>query len=130
MMPTVAMIFGAILSTLGLVAYSAPDLLGPDPAHITALAPALIGVPIAALGLLSLLQPSMLKHAMHLAAMLGLAGLVGGFMPVVLRSFDTDKAAVKVGIAMTLVSAVFVGFCVKSFIDAKKARKAREAAAV
>ena len=129
-MPTVAMIFGAILTTLGLVAYAAPETLGPDPAHITALAPAFIGVPVAALGLLSLLKPSMLKHAMHLAAMLGLFGLVGGFMPVILRNFDTDKAAVKVGLAMTLISALFVGFCVKSFIDAKKARKAREAAAV
>ena len=130
-MPTVAMIFGALLSILGAVAYAAPDTLGTgSPYNVSALSPAFVGVPIALLGLLSLLKPSLLKHAMHLAAMLGLFGLVGGFMPVMLRKFDTDTAAVKVGLAMTLISAVFVGFCVKSFIDAKKARKAREAAAV
>ena len=130
-MPTVAMIFGALLSTLGVVAYAAPDMLGTGNAYsISALSPAFVGVPIALAGLVSLLKPSVLKHAMHLAAMLGLFGLVGGFMPVILRKFDTDTAAVKVGLAMTLISAVFVGLCVKSFIDAKKARKAREAAAV
>ena len=130
-MPTVAMIFGALLSILGVVAYAAPETLGEGKAYqISALSPAFVGVPIALAGLVSLLKPALLKHAMHLAAMLGLFGLVGGFMPVILRKFDTDTAAVKVGLAMTLISAVFVGLCVKSFIDAKKARKAREAAAV
>lgn len=130
-MPTVAMIFGAILSALGLVAYASPDLLGTgEPYKISALSPVYLGVPIALAGLVSLLKPSLLKHAMHLAAMLGLLGIVGGFVPVALRNFNFDTAAVKVGVAMTLISAVFVGFCVKSFIDAKKARKAREAAAV
>jgi len=129
-MPIVAMIFGALLTALGAIAYAAPEVLGEGKAYqISALSPAFVGVPIAFLGLLSLLKPSLLKHAMHLAAMLGLFGLVGGFMPVILRKFDTDTAAVKVGLAMTAISAVFVGFCVKSFIDAKKARKAREAAA-
>ena len=130
-MPTVAMIFGALLSILGVVAYAAPEVLGEGKAYqISALSPAFVGVPIALAGLASLLKPSLLKHAMHLAAMLGVFGLIGGFMPVILRKFDTDTAAVKVGLAMTLISAVFVGFCVKSFIDAKKARKLREAAAV
>ena len=130
-MPTVAMIFGALLSILGVVAYAAPEVLGEGKAYqFSALSPAFVGVPIALAGLASLLKPSLLKHAMHLAAMLGVFGLIGGFMPVILRKFDTDTAAVKVGLAMTLISAVFVGFCVKSFIDAKKARKLREAAAV
>ena len=130
-MPTVAMIFGALLSTLGVVAYAAPEMLGEGKAYqISALSPAFVGVPITLAGLVSLLKPSLLKHAMHLAAMLGVFGLIGGFMPVILRKFDTDTAAVKVGVGMTLLSAVFVGLCVKSFIDAKKARKAREAAAV
>ena len=130
-MPTVAMIFGALLTALGVVAYTSPDLLGTgEPGKISALSPAYLGVPIALAGLVSLLKPSLLKHAMHLAAMLGLAGIVGGFVPVALRNFDFNTAAVKVGVIMTLLSVVFVGLCVKSFIDTKKARKAREAAAV
>jgi len=129
-MPIVAMIFGALLTALGVVAYTSPDLLGTgDPFKISALSPAFLGVPIALAGLVAALKPSLLKHAMHLAAVLGVLGVVGGFVPVALRSFNFDTAAVKVGVGMTLLSLVFVGLCVKSFIDAKKARKAREASA-
>jgi len=129
-MPIVAMIFGALLTALGVVAYTSPDLLGTgDPFKISALSPAFLGVPIALAGLVAALKPSLLKHAMHLAAVLGVLGVVGGFVPVALRSFNFDTAAVKVGVSMTLLSLVFVGLCVKSFIDAKKARKAREASA-
>ena len=131
MMPIVAMIFGALLTTLGVVAYTSPDLLGTgDPFKISALSPAFLGLPIALAGLASAVKPSLLKHAMHLAAVVGVLGVVGGFVPVALRNFNFETAAVKVGVGMTLLSLAFVGLCVKSFIDAKKARKAREAAAV
>ena len=130
-MPIVAMLFGGLLTALGVVAYTSPELLGTgDSGKISALSPAFLGLPIALAGLVSTLKPSLLKHAMHVAAVLGLLGIVGGFVPVALRNFNFDTAAVKVGVGMTLLSAVFVGLCVKSFIDAKKARKAREAAAV
>jgi len=130
-MPTVAMIFGALLTALGVVAYTSPDLLGTgDPYKISALSPAFLGLPIALAGLVAALKPSLLKHAMHLAAVLGLLGVVGGFVPVALRNFNFETAAVKVGVGMTVLSLVFVGLCVKSFIDAKKARKLREASVV
>jgi len=130
-MPTVAMIFGALLTALGVVAYTSPDLLGTgDPYKISALSPAFLGLPIALAGLVAALKPSLLKHAMHLAAILGLLGVVGGFVPVALRNFNFETAAVKVGVGMTVLSLVFVGLCVKSFIDAKKARKLREASVV
>ncbi len=129
-MPIVAMLFGGLLTALGVVAYTSPDLLGTgDPFKISALSPAFLGLPITLAGLVAALKPSLLKHAMHVAAVLGLLGIVGGFVPVALRNFNFDTAAVKVGVGMTLLSVVFVGLCVKSFIDAKKARKAREAAA-
>ena len=125
------MLFGGLLTALGVVAYTSPDLLGTgEPFKISALSPAFLGLPIALAGLVAALKPSLLKHAMHVAAVLGLLGIVGGFVPVALRNFNFDTAAVKVGVGMTLLSVVFVGLCVKSFIDAKKARKAREAAAV
>jgi hypothetical protein len=123
------MLFGGLLTALGVVAYTSPDLLGTgDSGKISALSPAFLGLPIALAGLVSTLKPSLLKHAMHVAAVLGLLGIVGGFVPVALRNFNFDTAAVKVGVLMTLLSVAFVALCVKSFIDAKKARKAREAA--
>ena len=64
------------------------------------------------------------KHVMHLAAVVGVVGVVGGFMPVMRSGFDWDKIGVKIGLLMSLICAVFVGLCVKSFIDARKAREA------
>ena len=72
------------------------------------------------------------KHAMHLAAMVGLVGALGGFMPLIRQysktgTFDPTKPSAIAGDLMILLCAVFVGMCVNSFIQARKARKAKEA---
>ena len=130
-MPTIAIIFGGLLTALGIVAYTSPDLLGTgDPYKPSALSPAFIGAGLILAGLVSIVAPTARKHAMHLAAVLGLLGTAGGFMPMALRKFDFSTAAVKVGVGMTVLSAVFLALCIKSFIDARKARERREAVAV
>ena len=43
--------------------------------------------------------------------------------------FDPTKKSAVAGELMILVCVVFVGMCVNSFIQAKKARKAKEASA-
>ncbi|MBX9584927.1 MAG: hypothetical protein K2X87_31875 [Gemmataceae bacterium] len=122
-MPVYAIVFGGLLTALGAVAYFDPDLLaGGKPNQISAASPAFIGLPIALCGLLSLKSPGARKHAMHAAAVLALLGVVGGFVPVILRKFDTGQTAVQVGLGMTLLSAIFLGLCVNSFIQARKAR--------
>jgi biopolymer transport protein ExbB/TolQ len=73
------------------------------------------------------------KHVMHLAAMVGLFGVVGGFMPLIRQidgggGFDPLKRSAIAGDLTVVISAVFVGLCVNSFIQARKARQAREAA--
>ncbi|QJW93639.1 hypothetical protein [Frigoriglobus tundricola] len=129
-MPSYAILFGLLLSGLGVTAYVSPNTLGGGkPYQISALSPAFIGVPILLTGLVSLAAPGARKHAMHGAAVLGLLGTVGGLVPVILRKFDFEQTAVLVGLTMTVLSGLFLGLCVKSFIDAKKARKAAEAAA-
>jgi hypothetical protein len=77
-------------------------------------------------------SPTALKHVMHLAAMVGLFGAIGGFMPLIRQynktgSFDPTKPSAVSGEAMILICVVFVGLCVKSFIDARKARQAKAA---
>jgi hypothetical protein len=66
---------------------------------------------------------------MHLAAMVGLLGAIGGFMPLIRQynktgSFDPLKPSAVAGELMILICLVFVGLCVKSFIAARKAREA------
>lgn len=72
---------------------------------------------------------SLRKHVMHFAAVVGLVGVIGGFMPIMRSGFDWNKIGVKIGLLMSLICAVFVGLCVKSFIDARKAREAGQPAA-
>ncbi|AMV29195.1 hypothetical protein VT84_32675 [Gemmata sp. SH-PL17] len=74
------------------------------------------------------------KHVMHLAAMVGLLGALGGFMPLIRQisktgEFDPTKKSAISGELMIVVCVVFVGLCVNSFIQARKARKAKEASA-
>jgi hypothetical protein len=124
-MPGYALIFGGLLTILGVIAYTAPDLLGGGkPYQISALSPAFIGGPILLAGLLSLLAPNARKHAMHAAAVFALLGTVGGIVPVILRRFDLAETAVKVGLGMTVLSAIFLVLCVNSFIQARRARAA------
>lgn len=122
-MPVYAIVFGSLLTALGAVAFFSPDLIaGGNPRQVSAASPAFIGIPIILTGLATLMKPAIRKHAMHGAALLGLLGTVGGLVPVILRKFDTTQTAVLVGLGMSALSAIFVGLCVKSFIDARKAR--------
>jgi drug/metabolite transporter (DMT)-like permease len=98
----------------------------------TALIPAFVGGVLAVCGLLAF-SDKLRKHAMHGAAVVGLVGALGGFMPLIRQysktgEFDPTKPSAVSGILMILLCAVFVGMCVNSFIQAKKARKAKEAA--
>jgi uncharacterized membrane protein len=123
-MPVYAIVFGSLLTLLGAVAFFSPGTFGGDKPHsVSAATPAFIGIPIILTGLATLMKPAIRKHAMHGAALLGLLGTVGGLVPAAMNQFDTTKASVLVGLGMSALSAIFLGLCVKSFIDARKARK-------
>ena len=115
---------GLVLIALGIGSY-----LGTGRASVTALIPAFFGVPLLLLGLLAL-KESMRKHAMHIAAVMGLlgcGGTVGGLMklPVLLTGGEVERpAAVAVQAAMAIVCFVFVLLCVWSFIKARRASTA------
>jgi hypothetical protein len=128
-MPSLSVMFGVVLTALGLVAYFSPESLGtgkggepPKPQQGSALSPAGVGGVLIVVGLVALAAPGARKHAMHLAAVVALLGTVGGLVPVILRNFRFEEVAVKVGLGMAVLSAVFLALCVNSFIQARKAR--------
>jgi hypothetical protein len=132
-MPTVSVVFGVVLTALGLVAYFNPDPLGvgkdglpATPGHPSALSPVAVGVILLAAGVVSMAAPKARKHAMHVAAAVSLLGTIGGLVPVFLRNFRFEEVAVKVGLGMAVMSVIFLALCVSSFVRARRAREVRE----
>ena len=123
-MPYITIGVGVLLTLIGVVGYVMSGM-----ASWTALIPAFLGVPMALLGAVAL-KESLLKHAMHGAAMVGLLGLLGtasGAVKFVKLLGGTEVArpdAVKVQALVAVICAVFIGLCVNSFIQARKARTA------
>jgi uncharacterized membrane protein len=129
MMAWPTIICGALLVLVGIVGYGTSEV---QPPPITALIPAFIGAALVVCGALAF-KDNLRKHVMHLAAMIGLFGFLGGFAPLIRQikntgEFDPMKKPAIAGELTILVCLVFVGMCVNSFIQAKKARKAKEAA--
>ncbi len=118
-MASTTVVFGVLLMLLGVGGYF---LTGTS--SFTALIPAIFGLLLIVLGALARSE-SIRKHAMHAAAMVALVGGVGALIPL-LRTPAGPRSPVAVfsQAAMAALTAVFVGLCVKSFIAARRARKA------
>lgn len=116
---------GLVLIVLGLGGY-----FGTGRESWTALIPALFGLPLVLLGLIAL-KEHLRKHAMHVAAVIGLLGFAGtvkGLMklPVLLTGGELARpAAGAVQAAMAIVCLLFVLLCVRSFIKARRAGAAQ-----
>jgi len=120
--PVTTVIFGVLLIGLSLWGWSASTAEHPSP---TTWIPAGFGVPLVVLGLLAL-KESLLKHAMHLAAALGLLGLLGAGGRLLATLVRTGRVEGHAGISvalMTLLCAVFVALCVNSFLAARRRRR-------
>src|SRR5262245_16055051 len=124
MMPLVSVVCGGLLIAVGVVGYTGQE---PNPetgkVSMAALIPAFGGGLLVVLGLLAY-RPDLRKHAMHFAAIVGVVGAVGGFMPLIRQynktgSLDLTKPSAVSGWLMILICAVFVGLCVNSFIQAR-----------
>jgi hypothetical protein len=114
--------FGVILLVLGIAGY-----FGTGMVSITALIPAVFGVLLLVLGVIAR-DPGKRKHAMHFAAMVGLigfAGSVGGlikFFSLLSGQPVERQSAVIAQAVMAILMIVFVGLCVRSFIEARRSR--------
>lgn len=126
-MPIVSIVMGALLVAVGVYGYTASEAKS-----VTALIPAFVGGPLILCGLIAF-KESLLKHAMHAAAMLGLIGFLGAVGQMgrlaTKGTLDMTQLGGQSAAAMAVLCAIFVALCVKSFIDARKRRQAREAGA-
>lgn len=121
-----AILFGSLLTLLGLVSYFAAVFgwIAARPSS-TALLPAVAGVLLIFLGFLAL-RPAMRKHAMHAAAMIGLLGAiapVGRLITVATHQGLTASVAVISQILMAVLCAIFLVLCIRSFVTARRSRK-------
>jgi hypothetical protein len=116
-MPSITIGVGAVLTLLGLGTYLAA------PVSMTALIPAFFGVVLLLLGLLAR-NEGMRKHAMHAAAAVALIGFFGALSSLLRGSLETRAGiAIFAQAAMAVLTGGFVLLAVKSFIDARRARK-------
>lgn len=119
-MAKIAIVFGILIALISPVSMiSIGHFTG------TAMIPAYFGLVLILCGVIAL-KPSLRMHAMHGAALVGLIGLLGGLgmsIPMLLKG-EGRPAAVYSQLAMGILSAVFVALTVKSFIDARRTRKA------
>jgi uncharacterized membrane protein len=119
-MPTLSIIFGIILITMGLIGY-----FGLGSQSITALIPAFLGLPVLILGVLGLNEKK-LKVTMHIVSVLMLLGLLGTirglfkFFSMIGGTQVERPEAVTVQAIMAILCLIFLIFAVKSFIDARR----------
>lgn len=124
-MPTITIVYGLLLTLLGLGGY-----FGSGGASITAMIPAFFGLPLLILGFLAR-NERFLKHAMHGAAMLALLGLLGSArgtlkLPTLLAGGQLERPqAVIAQSVMAILSLIFLVLCIRSFIQARRARQGR-----
>ena len=122
-MPAKTILFALALIAVGVVAYLIT--LGHSAGHPTALIPAVEGVLLLVCGLIAL-KPTLTKHAMHGAAVIGLIGLLaalGRLVPKLVKGVLPDALALTSLLLMIALSAGFVLVCVLHFRATRKARE-------
>ena len=118
-MPATTRKFGLILIVLGLVSYVTTGRTS-----VTALIPAFVGIVFLVLALVAR-NPAARKHVMHATvalALLGALGTLGRVIPAVSQG-NTTRPAVLAQIAMAIILFLYVALGVRSFIEARRARK-------
>jgi len=114
--------FGVVLIVLGLGGYFASDMVSP-----TALIPAAFGILLVIFGVMAR-DDKRRKLAMHIAVTVGLLGFIGTVsglfeLPTLLSGGTVARPGAVISKSiMAALMAVYVGMCVKSFIDARRKR--------
>jgi len=122
-MAKVTIVFGVLLIVLGLAGY-----LGTGSTHPTALIPLWWGLALGVFGFLAI-SPSERRRKifMHVNVTLGLLGFLGalaaalqGYFHARAAGIELDCIALAAKLAMAILLLVYVIFCVRSFIAARR----------
>lgn len=105
---------GVILVAVGVVAYVATGF-----ASVTALLPAVLGLIIGMLGIVAV-RIDMGRHAIHVALVVALIGLLGSLQPLGGLA-DAHPAAIT-SLVTVLVLAIYLALGVRSFLRARQSR--------
>jgi hypothetical protein len=127
-MPALAILFGLLLDALGVGAY-----FGTGGVSLTALIPTIPGMILILCGIVGFAAPGARMHVMHVAALIGLLGALGGLgmsVPKLIKLAGGEAlerpAAVWLQFGMGVLCALFLFFCIRSFIAARRARLASQ----
>ena len=122
-MPQISILSGLLLIALGIFGAYFSSAHGGN--MVTALIPLYFGVIFAMLGLLSLARPGLRKHFMHGLAMLTLLGALMAAVSGAVRWEQMQPVARASAIVMMLICLATLALCVRSFIEARRARLAQ-----
>jgi hypothetical protein len=125
-MPLLSILFGILLIALGLEGYTnSVGIFRVETIHSpTSLIPAGVGAILAVCGVMAI-RPSLRKQMMHTTVLVGLIGAVAGlWMGIKSALGDSFGAAGKMQLTMGVICLVYVVLCVRSFIEARRRRKA------
>ena len=88
---------------------------------ITSMIPALIGVPLAFIGFISMIKPTFRKALMHIAVVIGIIAFLGGLD--FFRGMFNNYYAGLSKLMLLITGFVYVYFCVQSFIFVRRQKK-------
>ena len=115
-MPLITRVSGTLLILTGLLGYIVTGT-----SSLTAFIPAISGLILVLLGVWANVEETR-KHAMHAAAAVGLISLIVGLASLLLSSlYPRSLASVLAQVAMITIAATFLGLCVRSFINTRRA---------
>jgi len=124
---SLSMIFGFTLAVLGVAGF-----VSTGSSSFTSLIPAVFGVILYICGRVGTSAPHLRKHAMHVAAVVSLVGILGvvprflGKLPALFsgQPVEPSTTAVVLQLITAVLLVIFLLLCIKSFIDARKSRLA------
>jgi hypothetical protein len=124
-MPQISILFGFLLTLLGLSSYLAADYGWIAPKKIsTAFIPCVVSVFLMLSGVLAL-RPAMRKHMMHAAATIALLGViapVGRLISTAIQHGITASPMVISQLLMAILCAIFLALCIRSFVMIRRQR--------
>ena len=92
-----------------------------ESSSMTSMIPAFIGVPLAFIGFLSMINPTLRKALMHIAVVIGIIAFLGGLD--FFRGMFNNYYAGLSKLMLLITGFIYVYFCVQSFIFVRRQKK-------